>query len=525
MELKQQLDNKPEFRKHLFERGFLITDHELSGSLSEYPFYGNWNTAKYGDYYFYTYQTLDLFVKESNGTVLFLLGHAYDPFNMVTDENVLLERLIGLDGEEFWKQEADLTGVYVMGKITPDGQITHWSDCAGMRISYYGTVDNHYYITSHVNLVASQCDLHEDPYIEELKSNHYFHLFGNILPGACSVYAELKRTVPNHSFCNTGEFKRFYPIEKIQQCNTEEEYQDVLTESARIMKNTLKLCAEKWKNKNIYLSVTGGKDSGETLASANGNYDSFHYFSYISKPEEAVDTEAAAGICKSLGLKHRIIEIPVQTESTDDFDLLNEIIYINGGNIGYIHPNEIRKRLVLIRDHSIDLEVKSWVNEIARAYWYKKYNKSKFPKKPTGKYLATLYKVFIENRSLFSKTAKVFSEYIEQYMNDDDIEAVGDWTSLWSWEFGFSAGEGQSLICEHLLSYDVTIPYNNRHLIALMLRPKTADRINDRLQTDIIALNNPKQASLNINVVNAAHTHNRAVLEKAYLSINSHLPF
>ena len=161
--------------------------------------------------------------------------------------------------------------------------------------------------------------------------------------------------------------------------------------------------------------------------------------------------------------------------------------------------------MVLIQE-DIDIEIKSWVNEIARAYWYKKYHKSKFPKKPTGKYLATLYKVFIENRSLFIKTSKVFSEYIKQYLNDDDIAMAGDWTSLWSWEFGFSAGEGQSLICEHLLSFEISIPYNNRHLVSMMLRPKLNDRINDRLQNDIIVRNNPVQAALNISVTNVAHT-------------------
>lgn len=524
MDLKQQLKNKPEFQKYLFERGFLITDHELSGSLSGYPFYGNWNTEKLGDYYFYINKSLDFYVKEANGTVLFLIGHAYDPFQMVYDENVILERLKPLDGEDFWKHESNLTGVYVMGKITPDNKITHWSDCAGMRISYYGFVENHYYITSHVNLVASQCNLHEDPYIKKLKSNRYFHLFGNILPGDCSVYAELKRTVPNHTYCSTGEIKRFFPIEKIQECNTEEEYQEVLEESACIMKNTLKLCAEKWKGKNIYISVTGGKDSGETLASANGCYDSFHYFSYISKPEEAVDAEAAACICKSLGLEHRIIDIPEQTESTDVIDLLNEIIYINGGSIGYIKPNEVRKRLVLLHE-VIDVEIKSWVNEIARAYWYKKYHKKEFQKKPTGKYLATLYKVFIENRKLFRETSKVFDEYISRYMDDDDINVVNDWTTLWSWEFGFSAGEGQSLFAEHMLSFDITIPYNNRHLISLMLRPVIRDRINDRLQKDIIKYSNPQQALLHIDVVNVAHTDKRALMEKAYLFVNTHLPF
>ena len=110
-------------------------------------------------------------------------------------------------------------------------------------------------------------------------------------------------------------------------------------------------------------------------------------------------------------------------------------------------------------------------------------------------------------------------------MSDSDIELFGDWTTLWSWEFGFSAGEGQSLFAEHMLSFDITIPFNNRHLISLMLSPKLQDRIDDRLQKDIIKTNNSKQAALNISIVNVAHTNKRAMMEKAYLFINTHLPF
>lgn len=525
MDLKQQLEKNPNLQKHLFEKGFLITDADYSDCLCKYPFYNNWFLKKIGAFNFYINKELELYIDIAEGIVLFLIGHAFNPFDSEFDENTILEKLITLDGDAFWKYEADLTGVYVMGKISSDGEIIHWSDCAGMRISYYGFAENHYYITSHVNIVASLCELHEDKYIHDLISSRYFYLFGNVLPADYSVYEELKRTVPNHTYSNYGGIKRFYPIEKMIECDSEEEYQYVLQESSNILRSTLEICAKKWRDKKIYISVTGGKDSGETLASANGNYDLFRYFSYISKPEEKVDADAAAYICRNLGLKHRIISIPESIKFPNDFNLLNEIIFINGGSVGYINPNEARKRLVLIQDSEIQLEVKSWVNEITRAYWYKKYNKSKFPKKPSGKYLATLYKVFLENRMLFLKTSKIFSSYIAKYLNDDDISLVGDWTTLWSWEFGFSAGEGLSLICEHLLSHEITIPYNNRHLISLMLRPKVSDRINDRLQNDIIALNNPKQAALNISVTNVAHTKKRAALERLYLLINSHSPF
>lgn len=524
VELKSMLDNKPQYQKHLFQKGFLITDAEIT-NMTLYPFYGNWTVEKLSRYYFVINKEVPFFYSEDKECILYIIGHAYNPFDMEYDEKAILEKLIKLHDTDFWRYESELTGIYVMGKITKDGIIYHWSDCSGMRISYYGLIDGRYYITSHANIVAYLCDLPEDRYITNLKKSRYFHLFGNILPGDLSAYSELKRTVPNHFYNNDGIVKRFFPIEPLKECETEDDYQEVLSESARMLKNTMILCSKKWEGKNIAISVTGGKDSGETLASANGNYEKFQYFSYISKPEEALDANAAEIICKKLDLKHRIINIPDNNSLVDEFDLLNEIVYCNGGNIGYIKPNEIRKRSVLINDNKIDLEVKSWVNEITRAYWYKKYAKTHFPQKPTGRYLATLYKVFVENRLLFVKTSKVFDDYIRKYMTDADIKLIGDWTTLWSWEFGFSAGEGQSLFAEHILSYDITIPFNNRQLVYLMLRPKLQDRIADRLQGDIIKVNNPEQDALHIRVVNAAHTRKRALMERLYLFINTHLPF
>lgn len=78
---------------------------------------------------------------------------------------------------------------------------------------------------------------------------------------------------------------------------------------------------------------------------------------------------------------------------------------------------------------------------------------------------------------------------------------------------------------EQTLVHDVTVPFNNRKLISTMLCPKLQDRINDRLQKDIIHRNNPQQSGLGIEVVNAAHTSTRARLEKLYLEINTRLPF
>ena len=95
MNLKQQLNKKPNLQKHLFERGYLITDDDYSGALHDYPFYGNWKEYVFGDYRFYVYQTVSAFFQQIGNRTFFLIGHAYDPYNMEPDENKLLQYIGG----------------------------------------------------------------------------------------------------------------------------------------------------------------------------------------------------------------------------------------------------------------------------------------------------------------------------------------------------------------------------------------------------------------------------------------------
>lgn len=516
-EIRNEIAKFPEYSGLLYCKGFLITDDY---SFSKDDFTECWEYQNFGKYIVWHDSKLPVYIYDN----LMLLGHAYNPYDMEYNEKAILRKLSGLNRKDFWEYESNLTGNHVMAMLEPDGNISHWADCSGMLVSYYGYIDNKYYVTSHVNIVGSHLDLLEDEYVTKLKNSRYFKLFGNVLPGDLSPFNELKRTVPNYKYCSDGTYNRFFPINPIIECSNEEEYSRVLSEVADVLKRTLSLCARKWPDKAA-ISVTGGKDSGVTLASANGEYDLFQYFSYISKPEEAVDAEAAQKICHELGLKHTIITIPENDEDVSDYQCMKELIAYNGGSVGYLKSNEIRKRIALLHSKkNFEIEIKSWVDEISRAYWNKKYGKIKFPKRPTGKYLATLYKVFVENRLLFAKTSRVFNDYISKYMSDKDIILMGSWLTLWSWEFGHSAGEGQHMTDEQTIAFDVTVPFNNRHLMSTMLRPKLQDRINDRLQKDVIRLNNSNQADLGIEIVNAAHTKKRTLFERAYLELNAHLP-
>jgi hypothetical protein len=125
---------------------------------------------------------------------------------------------------------------------------------------------------------------------------------------------------------------------------------------------------------------------------------------------------------------------------------------------------------------------------------------------------------------LVKKTDALFGEYIQKYLGKDTTDVI-NWLDAFYWEFSWSAGEGVSMTSEHLFAYDITIPYNSRRIVELLLRAPQKSRIEDRLQLDVTRRNNKTLSQLDIHIVDVNHTAMRAVLERLYLEFNSHLPF
>lgn len=529
-EIDEALKQYPEYQKLLFGKGFLITDEDLR-SNNQYPFNSDiWAVEIIGaevnnPFYVWHDKRVDFFSIISNGQTLFMIGHAYNPIEMITDENVILQNMSELEGHEFWEYESHLTGIYVMG-ILDVNTLKHWGDCTCMRLSYYGIVNGHYYISSHALLVGDLLGLQEDPYITRLKNYKHFHYFGNILPGDLSPYIEFKKTVPNHFFIyncvsKTVEFARFFPFKAIIECKTEEEYQSIVNKVALIMKHTMHAIIIKWDKLRVAISITGGRDSAISLASAKDDYDQYYFFSYNSSPEELVDAKAARQICDAIGLKHDIYEIPYSDDVFPNIELLRAILSYNGGNIIDLNKHNVRTRAFFLENPKFDVEVKSWVDEVGRAMPCKRFNKKRMPKKMTARACTTMYKVFTLDRKLVKETDLVFESFTSKYL----MSCSPSWWEGFHWEYRWGTMEPNHMVNEHMIAYEVTVPFNNRELCALLLKPSLHDKINDRLQQDIVKVNNSAISDININVVDANHTKVRSYVEKAYFEINTRLPF
>ena len=522
--LESRLQDRPELQKHLFEKGFLITDKAVA-DLAGYPFYGNWTVYEAGNYQILVHKGASYYSVEKNGAVYFLIGHAFNPFSMVWQEESILSSLAEKSVQqldlEFVNQ---LTGIFIMGRIR-ERCISFWLDASGMQYGCYGEVEGIRYISSHMQLIGDLCGLKTDPYVDRLIHYRWYHyMMGNYMPGDITCFSELKRIVPNtvvHFDGSAFKVERFYPQKEISMCDCAEEYASVIAEACSIMQNTMALIPKKWARPAI--SLTGGIDSNTTFAAANGNYDKYTAFSYVSMYRESVDAEKAAQISKAFHVSHRVIQIPDTNGEISDYDLYRDILIHNDGDIGSFSDSDIRKKITLIQQDVCDVEVKSWISETIRAYAYKYFGKKRFAKSLKPRNYTSLYKIFFADRKLVAETDRHFKAYLENtdlknhLFNYDETDFFV-WEMMHGGKCGLDIGVMKSC-------FDITIPYNNRKLLDLLLRIPLEYRLSDQHHLDMKKKMNPALYEMNIRVVNLNETNTRKRLAGLYYSVNSFLPF
>jgi len=501
-----------------------MTNSEIDSDA--YPFYGLWNRFSVCSYTFLVHPKQKFTVASSEDVTAVIVGHALDPLS--NEKNVLESDLAEKAASLFSESENAFhtffngwTGLFNLFLFTR-GEVRVYGDAAGMYMTFYGECGGNHYCSSHTNLLKDVCNLEIDEYVERLVNYRFYHLFGKSLPGDISPYKQFKRLIPNHYALledDLWKVKRFFPKESAL---IDKPYDELIDISANILSSTMKLIHQKWDRPAI--SLTGGCDSKTTLSCTNGVYDKYRYFSYTSQDSESVDATAAHKICELLEIPHTIYTISEKDEDYPEIEDIRKLLQYNSGDIGKSNPNDVRKRAFFLSNDDFDVEVKSWVSEIARAYYHKRFSKKKFPKKLTAKYATSLYKVFITDRKLVRDTNKIFSEFLEKYYRDGSFDLI-PWYDLFFWEFRIGSWNGLVITGEQQIAYDIAIPYNNRVLLQHLLSTPLEKRIKDEPHKDIMKKQNKAIYDSNISVVNVKHTDKRACLEKMYLSISSKLPF
>ena len=487
----------------LCERGFFIINRDTNVILPDYI--KSWDKTDILNFSFYLHPKQTLYFKLINNEAYFIIGHAYNPFTNTISENVILEEWS--NSEKSTKGYSfdyinSITGIFILGKIS-ENKISVVLDCSGMMGGYYGIVGDDVLISSHTVVFAELFGLEPTSYVKKLLSYKFYSLYGSYLPGDITPYENVYRITPNTEVIidiSTSNIviNRFYPDRNIEKITNEDDYKKQIEKIAEIFQKSMFLIAQKWSSPAI--SLTGGMDSKTTLAAA------------------------AENICKAIGVNHITYNISPNPEHYSNFILTKNILQHNKDYIGKSNTNDICKRDFFSNINDFDVEVKSWVSEIARANYYKKFGKKKMPKNITPRRCSSMYKIFLHNRKLLKETDNVFSNYINKTQLKDKIYNL-DWSDLFLWEIRYGSWGGLVITSEHKYSFDITIPYNNRRLLEMMLAVPLEKRRKDILHNDLIKHMNSKIFDTGINIVNLNETKFREICEKIYFNINTFLPF
>jgi hypothetical protein len=168
------------------------------------------------------------------------------------------------------------------------------------------------------------------------------------------------------------------------------------------------------------------------------------------------------------------------------------------------------------------VEVKSWVSETIRGYWYKHYGRKTMPKL-SAKLYRNLYKIFLTNRKLARKVDRIFEDYIDRYEYRKIPEGYPAADMHYN-EVTWGSWGGLN-ISEMKYCFDITFIYNNRRFLDLMFRVPLEKRISDQHHLDMKKYLNPQLYDLGIRVVNMHETKFRAFALNVIFTINSILPF
>lgn len=513
--IKKILEDKPKYRECLFSRGYLITE-DKSIDETAYPFYNEWTVKSIGDYRAIIHKDQDYAIFEQDGIIFLIIGHAYNPFNEIYEEVTLLEqaaKAYGRSKEEFFDCINEWTGIFAL--FVFDDTVIGVQDCSGIKALYYGTLKNKVCFTSHPQMVADIYDLEMDKFVKKLVTNRFYNIGNRYLPGDLSPFKELKRIGANvYISCDIKKVfsvNRFYPVRPLDIKNTEKDYQNGIEQAYKILHKNIELASIKWPNSAI--SLSGGTDSKTTLACANGLYDRFKYFSFQSKDTEITDSVAASKICSKIGLKHVIYHIPTENSEIEDYQDLKAIIVHSYGYIRGLAEREIRKHICMYRWNYFDTEIKSWISEIVRVFFERKYG-TKFPSKLTPRHFSIFQTRYFFSPILLYKSDKIYREYMEKF-DLTEPKFNFEHTDLYYWEVRMS-GWGMMVTQSLDICHRITFPFNNRRLIELMLTLDREKRKNDTAHNDIIKIANKDISDSNIHILNNYFRSRRIILENLY---------
>ena len=518
-EIKTELDTNSSYRELLFRRGYLLTNKKLN-NIDKYPFYNLWSENIVNGYFLYVQKEQTFYIESDSELTAVIIGHAYNPFNMVYDEKEICRELISSYKNSlsaYFDKVSELTGLHIV-MLFDKNKIIACQDACSLTGCYFGNIGNNIYISEHPQLIGDICNLSIDPMVEKLVESKCYNIGNRHLPGNLSPYKEIKRLGANTylNFDNEFSIKRFYPTAPHPEFTSEKEKTETVKKIGDLIHNGIKCCAKKWDRCTI--SLSGGTDSKTTLACANGLYDKFSYFSFHSKPQELVDANGAKTICNKLGLDHTLYEIPMENSEIKDFDFIKKILTHNTNYFVNLADNEIRKYIFLHNLNAYDIELKSWASEVARVFLERKYQ-VKMPNTLNERHCSIFQTRYFGHPRLLRWSDNAYYRFLREIGLEKPLYNF-EHTDSFYWEVRMGCW-GVSVVSSQQLYHRTTMPMNNRKILELFLSLPREERKNDSIHKQIMTYMNKDVVEAEVEIPNLYFHSYRILMEKAFYRLKT----
>lgn len=510
-------------QRALFARGYLLTTQEIDAD-ERFPFFGNWTRTKIGSWYLFNHCDTKQYLHSAKGIDLLLIGHAYNPFTSVMDEEALLQAAsaaLERSEESFYSVVSEWTGRFVVVVLRGE-ELLVAQDCAGMRSLFYGRIHGSPWLSSHAQLLGDLCGLEMNPWIRELVGSREYKVGIRFLPGDLSPFSEVKRLGPNTALrYRNGAFsvERFYPSKPIVEAGSEEEQNALVIRVAEVLKASLEITSEKWSMPAV--SLTGGIDSQTTLAATVSCRAKMKFFTFASSREEARDLDAARKLALHLGLDHSAYSIPEDEEAIPCHQELAAVIRHNAAYVRANAANDLRKLAYFANYPACEVDVKSWVSEITRSNFSKRLGMERLPSPLSPRQMSILYKRIFFDRRMLRRVDMAFADWMGR-VGFGEVAGVDDADMVY-WEHRFPAW-GAAVLAEFDICWETSIPFNNRRVIEMMLGFPRKRRIEDHAHRAVVKHLDPDLADSGVHVVNYSKQGFRVAIERLFFEVNSRLP-
>ncbi len=445
--------------EQVFTRGYFVSTDELRE-----PNIAEWTKLELGGYYFYLEEKTEVQVWTIENKSVVILGLATDLENINDSTRTIAKKTC----QFFFEEGADeairyiayLGGRFLAFIIDHHYKIQVIPDCHATYACYYSTCGN-VLLASHVNLLAQTAEKEvNDTARNIVNSPDYVSPGGKYYPALMLPFKGCSNLFPNNKLVSLFADKkikseRFYPFNDTQVNVTPLERRTV-NEFNKTLGANIKAIV---KDRKFHISLTGGNDSGVTLASIIrerlvSQTKSFTYFSIANASVMSHDLFQASERAYKAGIPHRVVDLK-PLDATSSFHKM----YSKSFRLGARFPS-LAKAYYEDLPHDI-LSLVSTCSETGTVFYTERSNQNITPELLASKFSPSKIK---DNPDVI----KSFEEYIEHTMFTEEKLGGLDFYDVFYWEHR-NAKWASLWYSEADLSHFTVVPFNQRTLIELML--------------------------------------------------------